>query len=341
MRPRDIVIVIGLLGLAQAAGAQQEPSALVQLATAEQGTLSPSVDAYGTVAADPAYVTAIALPRDGVITSVSVRVGQVVDVGQPVVAFDTAPSTVATYQQAQSAVTLAQQDLAHTQDLYKQQLATNSQVAAAQKTLADAEAQLRAQTQIGAERQSQVLQAPSAGIVTAINAGPGERLAANTVFASIAPRDRLILNLGLEPEDALQVQVGAEVSLRSPQSVRLSFTGKIRSVDALMDPKSRLVNAIATIPQSVAANLILGMVMEGVLKLPAKMGIIVPHSALMTGPHGTSVFVVANGVAQRRDVEVALESDQLALITKGITAGEAVVVGGNTGLFDGIHVRTN
>jgi multidrug efflux pump subunit AcrA (membrane-fusion protein) len=158
MRPRDVVIIIGLLGLAQAAGAQQEPSALVQLATAEQGTLSPSVGAYGTVAADPAYVTAIALPRDGVITSVSVRVGQVVDVGQPVVAFDTAPSTVATYQQAQSAVTLAQLDLAHTQDLYKQQLATNSQVAAAQKTLADAEAQLRAQTQIGAERQSQVLQ---------------------------------------------------------------------------------------------------------------------------------------------------------------------------------------
>ena len=314
---------------------------LVQLAMAEQGTLNPRVGAYGTVAADPAYVAAIALSRDGIITSVSVRVGQVVDVGQPVVAFDTAPSTVATFRQAQSAVTLAQQDLVHTQDLYKQQLATNSQVAAAQKTLADAEAQLKAQTQIGAERQSQVLQAPSAGIVTGINAGPGERLAANTVFASIAPRDRLILNLGLEPEDALQVPVGADVSLHSPQSARLSFTGKIQSVDALMDPKSRLVNAVATIPQNVAANLILGMVMEGVVKLPAKTGVIVPHSALMTGPHGTSVFVAANGVARRRDVEVAMETDELALIATGIMSGEAVVVGGNAGLTDGIHVRTN
>jgi hypothetical protein len=108
-----------------------------------------------------------------------------------------------------------------------------------------------------------------------------------------------------------------------------------------MDPKSRLVNAVATIPQDVAANLILGMVMEGLVQLPEKPGIIVPHSALTTGPNGASVFVITNGVAHRRDVEVALETDGRALITKGITAGEAVVVGGNAGLAEGMRVRAN
>jgi RND family efflux transporter MFP subunit len=293
------------------------------------------------VAADPAYVATISLPRDGVITSVSVRAGQIVDAGQAVVTFETAPAALASYQQAQSAVTLAQQDLAHAQQLFNQRLATNTQVAAAQKTLADAEAQLKAQTQIGAQRQTQVLKASEAGIVIAISAGPGERMAANTTIASIAPRDRLILNLGLEPEDVLQVPIGAEVSLQSPQSAAVSFKGRIQSVDALMDPKSRLVNAVATIPQDVTAKLILGMVMEGVVQLPAKTGIVVPHGALITGPHGTSVFVVADGVAHRRDVEVALEADQQALIANGIMAGEAVVVGGNAGLTDGMHVRTS
>jgi hypothetical protein len=67
----------------------------------------------------------------------------------------------------------------------------------------------------------------------------------------------------------------------------------------------------------------------------------VPHSALTTGPHGPSVFVVANGVANRRDVEVAMETDQSALIANGIMAGEMVVVGGNAGLADNMHVRTN
>jgi RND family efflux transporter MFP subunit len=340
MKPRALVVIV-LLGLSHAAGAQEEPSALVQLATAEQGSLHPSVGAYGTVAADPAYVATIALPRDGIITSVSVRVGQVVDAGQALVTFETAPNALANYQQAQSAVTLAQQDLTHTQELFNQRLATNTQVATAEKALADAEAQLKVQTQIGAQREMQVLNATAAGIVTAVNATPGERVAANTVIALIAPRDRLILNLGLEPEDALQVPIDAEASLHSPQIARISFNGKIQSIDALMDPKSRLVNAVATIPQDIAANLILGMVMEGVVQLPAKTGIVVPHSALITGQHGTSLFLVANGVAHRRDVEVALETDQLALITNGVMAGEAVVVAGNAGLTEGMRVRTS
>jgi membrane fusion protein, multidrug efflux system len=340
MKWRCAVIAIALFSQG-GAGAQQEPSALVELATAEQGTLNPSVGAYGTVAADPAYITTIALRSDGIITAVSVRVGQVVDARQAVVTVETAPNALASYQQAESAVTLAQQDLAHTQQLFNEHLATNTQLAAAQKTLADAEAQLKAQTETGAQRPTQTLNAPAAGIVIAVNATPGDRMAANSVIASIVPRDRLILNLGLEPEDALQVPVGADVSLQSPQAARLSFKGKIQSVDALMEPKSRLVNAVATVPQDIAGNLILGVVLEGVIQLPAKSGIVVPHAALMTGQNGAFVFVVVNGIAQRRDVEVAMQTDQQALISSGIMAGEAVVVGGNVELTDGMRVRTS
>jgi hypothetical protein len=51
--------------------------------------------------------------------------------------------------------------------------------------------------------------------------------------------------------------------------------------------------------------------------------------------------VVDNGVANRRAVEIAMETDQLALVANGIMAGEMVVVGGNAGLTDGMRVRTN
>jgi hypothetical protein len=36
-----------------------------------------------------------------------------------------------------------------------------------------------------------------------------------------------------------------------------------------------------------------------------------------------------------------METDGLALIADGINAGEMVVIDGNAGLTDGIHVRTN
>jgi hypothetical protein len=36
-----------------------------------------------------------------------------------------------------------------------------------------------------------------------------------------------------------------------------------------------------------------------------------------------------------------METDVSALIAKGVMAGEMVVIGGNAGLADNMHVRTN
>lgn len=338
MNPRHFALSIALCICAQAAHAQ-EPTALVQLAKATRGNLHPVVTAYGTVSADTDYLTAIALPRDGIVASVSVRAGQLIHIGDPIATIETAPNAVVTYQQAQSALELAQKDLAHTNALYKLQLATNAQLAAAEKALSDAQSQLQAQQKIGANRQSDILRANATGIVTAVSASPGERVQANTVIATIAARDRLLLNLGLEPEDALAVPVGAPVQLHSPQSLKISFNGQIESVDALMDPKSRLVNAIASVPQKVARQLVVGMVLVGTIQLPQRSGILIPTGALMTDKDGTYVFVVSDGVAHRHNVQIVQETDEKALIARGVTAGASLVVAGNAGLADGVHVR--
>ena len=317
------------------------PAALVTLATAKAEALRPDVSAYGTVAPDPDYVTTVAIPRDGIVAAVSVRTGQLVKAGDAIATIETAPGAAASFQQAQSAAAFAAKDLAHTKALYDQQLATKSQLAAAENAYAAAAAQLRAQEKIGAGRAAEVLRANAPGIVTALNASPGDRVQANSVLASIATRDRLLLNVGLEPEDAPQVPVGAPVWLRSLQDDSLSFTSSVESVDAMMDPKSRLVNAVVGVPQSVAPRLILGMVFEGVVKLPARNGIVVPHDAIMTDAKGNYVYVVEKGIAHRRAVTIGLETDEDALIAKGLKSGERVVVAGNAGLEDGTAVRTH
>ena len=52
------------------------------------------------------------------------------------------------------------------------------------------------------------------------------------------------------------------------------------------------------------------------------------------------MFVVARGVAHRRDVGVgATEGDRVA-ITKGVRPGELVVTQGGTAIDDGMKVRT-
>ncbi|MDE2350383.1 MAG: efflux RND transporter periplasmic adaptor subunit [Alphaproteobacteria bacterium] len=317
------------------------PAALVTLAVSKAEALQPEVSAYGTVAPDPDYLTTVAIPRDGIVAAVSVRAGQLVKAGDAIATIETAPGAAASFQQAQSAAAFAAKDLAHTKALYDQQLATKSQLAAAENAYAAAAAQLRAQQKIGAGRAAEVLRANAPGIVTVLNASPGDRVQANSVLASIATRDRLLVNVGLEPEDAPQVPVGAPVWLRSPQDDSLSFTSTVEAVDAMMDARSRLVNAVVGVPQAIAPRLILGTVLEGVVKLPSKSGIVVPHDAIMTDAQGNYVYVIAKGVAHRRAVTIGLETDEDALLVKGLKAGERVVVAGNAGLENGTAVRTH
>ena len=297
------------------------------------------VSAYGTVVPDPDFVTTVAIPRDGIIAAVSVRAGQLVKVGDAIATIETAPGAASAYQQAASSASFAAKDLDHTRTLYAQKLATRSQLAAAQKANSDAQAALRAQMRIGANRGAEVLRAGAPGIVVALSASRGDRVQANAVVASIATRDRMLLNLGLEPEDATRVPVGAKVHLQSPQSDAIHFSGVVESVNAMMDPQSRLVNAVVGIPQAVAPHLILGTVLEGTVELPARTGVVVPHGALMTDQRGNYVYVVKDGIAHRRYVSLAIETDRDALIGKGLKANERVVTAGNAGLDDGTAVR--
>jgi len=67
--------------------------------------------------------------------------------------------------------------------------------------------------------------------------------------------------------------------------------------------------------------------------------ITVPEHALMAGPTGDYVYVIGpNNTVQRRDVQVAMREDGIAVIAKGLTAGQRVVVGGQYRLANDVKV---
>lgn len=331
-----VVIAVGF-----AVPASAEPAALVELATAQQRALQPTIRAYGTVAPDPSALVTIALPREGVINAVSVRVGQSVHAGDAIATVQTAANASAAFAQAQSALDFAEKDLARTRQLYAQQLATTAQLATAEKAAIDGRALFQAQTAIGANKRSDVLRAKASGVVTTINVSPGDRVQANALIASIAVRDRFIVNLGLEPAIAPEVARGNAVLLRAPQRPGTGLAGTVQSVDAMMDPKSRLVNAVVSIPQNEFRQLVLGTVLDGTIYLVARNGIVVPRTALMSDAGGSFAFVVAGGVARRRSVRVLFEAGDNALLKSGVSPGDAVVVAGQAGLQDGTRIRTH
>jgi membrane fusion protein (multidrug efflux system) len=316
-----------------------DPSALVGVASARMGTLEPSVTAFGTLAADPNAQTSLVIPRDGIVVSVVVRAGRLVGKGDPIATIETAPAATAQFEQAKSALAFAQKDLDHTRALFSEQLATRSTLAGAEKAYADARAAFVHQQRIGADKTVETLTASVSGVVTSVAVSPGDHVSADAVIASIATRDRMVLNLGLEPRDAAQLAPGAKVTVTSAQDPTLNFVTQVASVDAMLDPQSRLVNAVIAIAPEVSRELILGMSLKAHIVLSAQRGIVIPKSALMTDEQGTFVYVVQKDHAHRRDVTIGLETSARVLIAKGLAAREVVVAVGSAGLQDGMSVR--
>jgi multidrug efflux system membrane fusion protein len=66
----------------------------------------------------------------------------------------------------------------------------------------------------------------------------------------------------------------------------------------------------------------------------------VPQQAVQVGPNGSYAYVIKDGnTVERRAVEVAATQDGIAVIGKGRTAGEKVVVDGQYRLTEGARVR--
>ncbi len=68
--------------------------------------------------------------------------------------------------------------------------------------------------------------------------------------------------------------------------------------------------------------------------------ITVPEATVMAGPNGDYVYVIRpNDTVQRRSVQVAARQERVAVVSKGLAAGEKVVVAGQYRLTNDVKVR--
>jgi multidrug efflux pump subunit AcrA (membrane-fusion protein) len=67
--------------------------------------------------------------------------------------------------------------------------------------------------------------------------------------------------------------------------------------------------------------------------------LVIPPAGVQRGPQGTFVYVVVDGKAETRPVQVALTTADMAVIDKGLNAGDQVVVEGQNQLRPGVPVN--
>jgi len=319
-----------------AAEATPAPSVQIETVALKQQAMSDTVSGYGVVSPDTRSLHTVSLPRPGRIASLSVSAGQVVKKGEVLLDFATAADATLAYLHAREAVNFARGELARTKQLVAQQLATQSQLAAAKKALAEAEAALQAQQRIGAGRAQERVTAPFDGVVTSVLAAQGERLATGAPLLTLARGGKSRVILGIEPDQVARVHPGMAVEVAPVFDRERKLTGRVAQVFGVIDPQTQFVDVLVELQGQV---LMPGTKVRAKIRLDSRTAWVVPRSAVLQDARGAYIFQVHGGRAQRIDVRAGLEQDGLIAVRGAFVAGEPVVSLGNYELQDGMAVR--
>lgn len=339
-----VLLLSGLLlgcGKAVPNGDGAAPASQVAVTTAMpvQQTFHDNIDAWGSAASDPQRARSISVGHAGQVTALQVAAGQTVKRGQPLLTITPNPIAHSAYQQAQTALVVARGELKRIKQLVAQRLATQSQLAVAKKALADAQSALDAQRALGGGAATETINAPAAGVVTALSAGLGERVAANAPLLSFTPAHALIAVLGVQPQDGALLHAGMSVKLQPVYGAHASFIGHLRMVGQSIDPQTHLLDAQVELPAEASARLVAGAALAAKIRTTAFTAWAVPRGAVLHDIRGNYLFQVEHGHARRVAVTLRSPVGTTVGVEGPLDPRAKVIVLGVYELHDGDAVR--
>ena len=207
-----------------------------------------------------------------------------------------------------------------------------SALKAARSQLQQAQAQAQAQ---GNQAQYTRLQADASGVVTGIDAEPGQVLAAGTPVLRLAHDGARDVVIAVPEDKVTRLEPGQPVQVRT-WSTGESLPGTVREVAASADPVTRTFTVKVKIDPANAPPL--GSTVHVVPQALAAKGlqaIKLPTTALRQEGQATAVWVYEadKGTVRSQVVQVATADGNDAVIVGGLTPGMQVV-------STGVHVLT-
>lgn len=340
MPARVAALLLATLALAACSrpAPPEEPVRSVKLLTVGVGTVGSSVEYAGDVRAR--VESRLGFRVGGKILQRQAELGQRVRAGQVLAQLDPQDYQLAVDSaRAQVAAATTQRDLAAADvkryaALREQNFISGAELErreatlkAAQATLDQARAQLSAQ---GNQSQYTQLLASGAGVITAIEAEPGQVVSAGTPVVRLAldgPRDVVFA----VPEDKVaMIRPGSEVAVRG-WAGGAQLTGQVREVAASADAATRTYQVKVAIDAADAPPL-----GSTVYVTPAALGhagapvIKLPTSALRQEGQNTAVWVydAASGTVKSQTIQIATADGNEAVVAAGLTPGMQVVSAG-------------
>jgi len=304
----------------------------VEVVVARMDTVRDEISATGQIEA----VQSIDLrPEvDGRIVEILIREGQEVEQGTPLFKVDDA-QLKAQVAQLEAQRDLAQQALARAKDLAQQNASSTADLEKAEAEARSAQAQYDLQ-RIRLERTT--VRAPFAGVVGQRYVSLGDYVTSSTKLASLHTVNPQRATFQVPERFARQLRPGQQVSFRVAAIAGRDFTGQVDFVDPVVQLPGRTILVKASVPNP-ARLLQPGMFIEARLVTGVRpQAVVVPEDAVVPAEGSTVVWVVADGKADRRKVNLGVRTPGFVEVMDGVKAGEQVVTGGLEMLAPGAPV---
>ena len=262
------------------------------------------------------------------------------DVGRPASAAQAANAAVA---QSQARLAQAEREQARTKKLVQtgglpEQRLDDAEdavrLASAARDAARAEARLARRGLTDA-----VVRAPFGGTIVERAVELGEYLAPGSPLLTLADTSLLKARVLLDPREAIDVSVGSKALISVYARPGEVFAGKVVRVGEVIDPRTRRLPVEIEIDDR-DGRLRPGLVARFAVETgDPKMVIRVPLEGVFERFGSQHVYVIEDGIAQRRTVVLGLVGAGFAQITEGIEPGETVVIKGVNRVVDGSKVQ--
>lgn len=186
------------------------------------------------------------------------------------------------------------------------------------------------------QKESLILTSPIDGIIASFSAVEGQ-LAGAQPLVSVVNIDILELDVQVGEANIAKLKLADEMEVAIP-AVGGEYTGVITAIAPQIDAMTkaypvtlRVENADRAVKGGMYAEI--GLVVES-----RDDAIVIPQSAILEQDREQVVFVVENGVAKMKAVQVGLTLGNEAEITAGLSVGEQVIVEGQYAVQDGSKV---
>jgi membrane fusion protein, multidrug efflux system len=316
-----------------AGGAGGGPPAMpVEAAAARTDTVIDAISATGQIEA----LQSIDLRPDveGRLVQILVREGTPVSRGTPLFKIDDA-ELKAQVAQLTAERDLARQSLSRTRDLLKQKASSQAELERAEATMRSTEAQLE---RLKVRLDRTLVRAPFAGVVGQRSVSLGDYVTTDTRLVRLQTVSPQRASFQVPERYADQLKVGQQVSFRVAALPGRQFTGKVDFVDPVVQLPGRTITVKARVPNP-RRELQAGMFIEARLATDVRPNaVIIPEDAVLPLQGSNFVWVVADGKATRRQVELGVRTPGFVEIKNGVESAEQVVVGGQERLAEGAPV---